>query len=129
MMRMLRILHVFVPLLFVAHPMAAMDNQSGVSVQGTIREETTSEIIPFVNVVLVDLPDSIQRGGTVTNNQGVFVIPDVKPGSYFLVVSFIGYEQLVVAPFVHSRFHYRPASWNDIHNWSWLLVPFLLHNR
>ncbi|MCB0396585.1 MAG: TonB-dependent receptor [Flavobacteriales bacterium] len=99
MMRMLRILHVFVPLLFVAHPMAAMDNQSGVSVQGTIREETTSEIIPFVNVVLVDLPDSIQRGGTVTNNQGVFVIPDVKPGSYFLVVSFIGYEQLVVAPF------------------------------
>tara|TARA_B100000508_G_scaffold135364_1_gene127043 strand:+ start:1568 stop:4393 length:2826 start_codon:yes stop_codon:yes gene_type:complete len=59
------------------------------SLAGTITEELDGKLIPvpFANVVLME---TLQ--GTTTNFDGGYKIDGVKPGTYSLVVSFIGYK-------------------------------------
>ena len=53
------------------------------------------EPMPFVNVVLLSLPDSTFVQGAMTNDQGVFkIVTDVNEG--LLKVSSVGYETLYI---------------------------------
>ena len=63
---------------------------------GTILDEK-GEPMPFVNVVLLSLPDSAYVQGAMTDEQGRFLI-STPQGTGVLKVSSIGYETLYVAP-------------------------------
>ena len=63
---------------------------------GKVTDEQ-GEALPFVNVVLLSLPDSAYVQGTVTDEQGMFTLAALKPGD-LLKVSSIGYHTQYVLP-------------------------------
>jgi hypothetical protein len=67
-----------------------------IELKGVIRDAGNSEAMAFVNVVL-QTPDSAFVAGTTTDDDGKFVIPDVKPGDYRLAVSYVGYVTQYIA--------------------------------
>ena len=66
------------------------------TLEGKVHDEQ-GEPLPFVNVVLLSLPDSAYVQGTVTDEQGVFNLSTSKHGD-LLKVSSIGYETQYVTP-------------------------------
>lgn len=48
--------------------------------------------IPFVNVILLNSTDTSLVTGTLTNEMGHFLIENIKPGSYILRLSSVGYS-------------------------------------
>lgn len=80
--------------------------QSSVTVSGIIKDKNTKTVLPFVNVVLKTEKDSSFVSGTVTNEEGRFSLSKVKPGDYFLEVSFIGYKTSKQSLFVGTLTEY-----------------------
>lgn len=68
---------------------------------GTVTDENGAPV-PYANVVLLQPGDTTRLGyGAVTDEQGYYKLANVKPASYRLQVSFIGYKtqyaELIVA--------------------------------
>ena len=72
------------------------------TLSGVIQDKKNNEGIPFVNVVLKSGEDQKFITGTVSGENGVFVLTEVPPGSYQLEFSFIGYETLKI-PVIAGR--------------------------
>lgn len=68
-------------------------------VVGTLRDSTTNENLPYVNVALLSTKDSSLVRGTATDGDGRFELKNIEAGNYLLFISCIGYEN-----------HYRPVS-------------------
>ncbi|MBL4655071.1 MAG: carboxypeptidase-like regulatory domain-containing protein, partial [Bacteroidia bacterium] len=62
--------------------------QSG-AVKGKVTDSETGEEIPFANVVAQ--LNGTQKGGTATNFDGYYTIKPINPGTYDVVVSYVGY--------------------------------------
>ncbi len=62
-----------------------------VTVSGTLIDNDTKEPVELAAVQLLSLPDSSQVTGVMSQKQGRFTLPKVKPGKYVLRLSFIGY--------------------------------------
>jgi len=62
------------------------------SISGQVYDADLSVPIEYANIVLRSLRDSSQVTGTVTDQTGRFVLTGVRPGRYFVEVSFIGYR-------------------------------------
>ena len=62
-----------------------------VTVSGIVKDQAAKTALSFVNVVLRTEKDSAFVTGVVTNEEGRFSLSNIKPGNYFLEVSFIGY--------------------------------------
>lgn len=60
------------------------------SIHGIVSDSLTGERIPYANVVLVDL-----NRGAAANTEGFYLIPNLNPGSYDLLVSAVGYRKKV----------------------------------
>ena len=65
---------------------------AAVTLSGVIKNKLNKAAIPFVNIVLVTAKDSGFVTGTVSNEEGRFTLLNVKPGSYILESSYIGFE-------------------------------------
>ncbi|MFT3678072.1 MAG: TonB-dependent receptor [Chitinophagaceae bacterium] len=63
-----------------------------VTVSGTLRDATSKAPIPFVQVSLLRLKDSSFVAGTISREDGLFSIPDINTGNYWLTLSHVGYE-------------------------------------
>ncbi|MBR1549118.1 MAG: TonB-dependent receptor [Bacteroidales bacterium] len=68
-----------------------------VRVKGTVRDAKTGEALPLVNVGLMRQADTVFVRGAASDFDGDFDIKDVKPGSYLLQASSVGYESYIVA--------------------------------
>lgn len=62
------------------------------SITGKVVEAGTGTAMEFANVVLFNASDSTQVNGTVTNQEGIFLLERVKKGSYYIKISFIGFD-------------------------------------
>jgi len=62
-----------------------------VTVSGTIKDKATKTVLPFVNVIFKTAKDTAFITGTVSNEEGRFVLSNIKPNDYLLEVSYIGY--------------------------------------
>jgi outer membrane receptor protein involved in Fe transport len=62
------------------------------NIYGTIKDNNTSDKIPFATVAVLQDKDPAPFAGTVSNNIGDFSIDNLPFGEYSLVVSFIGYK-------------------------------------
>lgn len=66
--------------------LAAIAGTTGV-LEGTVRDTKTGETLPGVNVLLPQL-----RIGAVTDPNGVFIIQNLRPGSYEVRLTHVGYR-------------------------------------
>ncbi len=62
------------------------------NVRGTVYDNETLEPMPGVAVKLMNEKDSLLKGVSTPDN-GQFLLPNVKPGTYKLKVSFMGYKE------------------------------------
>ncbi len=79
-------------LFFFLSPILMFAQNTGVTLSGVVKDQTSGEILPYGNLVLKTEKDSVFVAGTVTNEQGAFVFPEVRPGQYVLEISFTGYK-------------------------------------
>ncbi|WP_162098592.1 outer membrane beta-barrel family protein [Melioribacter roseus] len=66
--------------------------QSGGKLTGRVLDASTRNPLEFANLVLFNAADSTQYSGTVTDKNGNFLIEKIRPGKYYLRISFIGYD-------------------------------------
>lgn len=62
-----------------------------VSISGLVVDESTSQPLPFVNIVLKTAKDSGFVTGTISNEEGRFSLQEIIPGDYLIQLSFVGY--------------------------------------
>ena len=60
-------------------------------IEGKVQDEENIGL-PSATVVLLQPTDSVMKYFAITDGQGGFVIKNVKPASYLLQVSFMGYR-------------------------------------
>lgn len=68
----------------------------GASLSGTVTDKSTGKPIEYAQITLHDVRDSLMAYGSITGNGGKFAIGSVKPGDYYLIIHFIGYEKKVI---------------------------------
>lgn len=64
---------------------------TSVTVSGIIKDKAAKTALSYVSVVVKTVTDSSFVTGTVSNEEGLFTLGNIKPGNYFFEVSFIGY--------------------------------------
>lgn len=84
-------------------PIGLAAQTSSVSISGNIKDKVSAEALPFVNVVLKNTADSSFVIGTISDDNGLFTIADVKPGDYYIETSFIAYRKYSASLFVGSN--------------------------
>ncbi|MCX6842211.1 MAG: TonB-dependent receptor, partial [candidate division WOR-3 bacterium] len=62
------------------------------AITGQVYDADLNVPIEYANIVLHSQRDSSQVNGTVTDKSGRFTLTQVRPGRYFVEVSFIGYQ-------------------------------------
>ncbi|MDD4754832.1 MAG: TonB-dependent receptor [Prolixibacteraceae bacterium] len=87
-------------------PFNLLAQQNSVNVSGIMKEKATGETLPFVNIILKKQADSLFVAGTISNDNGLFTISNVKPGDYLLEVSYIGLKKYSTPLFVGSNSKY-----------------------
>ncbi len=65
---------------------------NGQNVRGIVCLEADKTPLAFATVGLVQLPDSSMITGVITLTDGGYQLENVKPGNYFIRVSFVGYK-------------------------------------
>jgi iron complex outermembrane receptor protein len=62
------------------------------NIRGKVCLEKDKSPVQFASVGLVHLPDSTMITGVITLTDGGYFFERVKPGNYFMKVSFLGYK-------------------------------------
>jgi outer membrane receptor protein involved in Fe transport len=86
---MTRQLLIIVVLMFAA--VTISKGQKG-RINGVVTDESSGELIPFASVALLPMNDQGLVKGTVSDNDGKFLLDAIPDGRYRLMISFIGYE-------------------------------------
>lgn len=67
-------------------------DKPNIKISGTVIDLNSSTPLEFANIVLFSAKDSTQVSGTVTDKKGLFELPNIQIGNYFIRISFIGYD-------------------------------------
>ena len=62
------------------------------SITGVVTDENTSDHIPFASIALFKNAGENPVTGTITDNEGNFVLKNIQWGNYTLEISFMGYK-------------------------------------
>ena len=81
---------------------SSMAQVSQVTISGAVKDQPTSTPLEYVNVVLLKESDSSFVKGMVSDAIGRFSLEEIKPGTYVLQLSFIGYQTRKEPVFVGS---------------------------
>lgn len=66
------------------------------TISGTLKDNETRHAIEYGNIVLYRAKDSVMVTGTISGNDGKFILPKIPFGRYYLKASFIGYETRLI---------------------------------
>ncbi|HTY37257.1 MAG TPA: TonB-dependent receptor [Bacteroidota bacterium] len=77
----------------------ASSQNSGCTVLGDVKADSTRQSLEFTNVVLLKKTDGTIVTGTVTDSKGAFHIDNVPSGEFILRYTLLGYEEKRTAPF------------------------------
>ncbi len=100
----------FILFAFSSLPFISAGQVKSVTISGHVVDKVSKVSIPFVNVVLKTEKDSSFVTGTVTSDEGRFLISNIKPGGYYLELSFVGYLTRKKPLFVGSLTEYLDES-------------------
>jgi outer membrane receptor protein involved in Fe transport len=75
----------------------------GSKISGTIIDSLTQRPVEFANVALANPSSTTPIDGTICDQKGEFTLSKVMPGSYELLISFIGFETKVIAVTVGEK--------------------------
>jgi hypothetical protein len=81
--------------LLITHLSYAQNNRQ--KIRGVISDKLSQTTLPGASVQIMN--DAGKRGA-VTNEKGIYVIPDVVPGRYELKISYVSYKDVVVSSVV-----------------------------
>jgi outer membrane receptor protein involved in Fe transport len=74
-----------------------------ITLSGNTIEDSSSQPLAFVNVILKNAGDLSFVSGTISNENGAFSIRDIGYGNYIMELSLIGYEPVVQNTYVGSK--------------------------
>lgn len=74
--------------------------QNNANISGQIVEKETSNVLPFVQVVLSPAEYNSIIAGTLSDNEGRFTFSGMSQGSYILRFSFIGFTEIAIPIFI-----------------------------
>lgn len=86
----LRVFSFFLPIFFITSM-----SYGQVTIKGKVVDENQEDLIG-ASVVLINPADSVLAAFSPTNSDGIFMLRRVKPGTYALQVSYVGYEPIEV---------------------------------
>ncbi|TKG93753.1 TonB-dependent receptor [Puteibacter caeruleilacunae] len=66
------------------------------SIEGIIIDEKQHSEIPYATVTVTNATNGDIITGTVSDTDGKFKVPNIKPGTYQIAVSFIGYQNKTI---------------------------------
>ncbi|MEH0157064.1 outer membrane beta-barrel protein [Limibacter armeniacum] len=66
------------------------------TIKGVVQENGSNVPVEYATIALFSTTDKSLAGGTVTDPDGKFTIKNVKEGTYYLEITFIGYEKKTV---------------------------------
>jgi outer membrane receptor protein involved in Fe transport len=92
---MKRILSVLFTGLVSITTLAQSQNGNG-KITGVVLDNSNQQPVEFATIALEDLQSKKPVNGTVADEKGKFVIPKVANGTYRIVISFIGYENIAI---------------------------------
>lgn len=94
-MQKLKIIPLLVLILFISaiYAQGHVTSPTKFRLRGTILESEGNNPIEYAGILLYASNDSTVTDGTITDNLGNFVIELSRPGTYTMVVQFIGYEK------------------------------------
>lgn len=78
------------------------DMQGG-SIKGIVWDSSAKTPVEYATVSVFRKADSSLVNGTITNAKGVFQVEKLRPGKYFLEISFIGYHKKKIKEVVITR--------------------------
>lgn len=78
-------------LIIVLYP-APGRSQHGYNISGELISTESGKAIAFANVALSDTAKAGILGGAASNEAGIFNINNIVPGTYYLLISALGYE-------------------------------------
>lgn len=78
------------------------------SISGLILDKNSKSIVEYATVSVFSLRDSTLKSGGITNAKGIFVIKDLKPGKYYVDLSFIGYSKKRISNISVSKLNKNP---------------------
>ncbi|MFZ5552325.1 MAG: carboxypeptidase-like regulatory domain-containing protein [Bacteroidota bacterium] len=64
------------------------------TIQGKIKDKTSGELLPFVNVIIEQ--NGVQKGGTSSDMDGEYKLASISPGTYTIKASFVGYKPMQI---------------------------------
>lgn len=73
-----------------------------VTISGQVKDQTTGETLPYVNVVIKADKDSAFVAGTITDADGRFSLGNIAHGNYYFEFSFVGYSTKRQSQYVGS---------------------------
>ena len=79
------------------------DLLSGPAVVGRAVDKEGQQAIEYANITIYSLVDSSLVTGGISDEQGRFIIPNIKPGRYYATIKFMGYEEIVYSPIEISK--------------------------
>lgn len=100
---MSRVIVVF--LLFLLR-FSVFSQESSITISGLLKDKGANAPLPYVSIVVKTERDSVFVTGTISNDEGRFSIPGIKPGNYILAASLIGYTTKIQALYVGSLSQY-----------------------
>ena len=95
---MYRLILLITCILFLKFP--AFSQIKSVTLSGIVRDSKDNSLLPYVNVSLRKEADSTLIQGTITNEEGRFILAGISPGLYIVQATYMGYtifvkEQLI----------------------------------
>jgi outer membrane receptor protein involved in Fe transport len=81
-------MRIYIALLLLSVSFAAQAQ----NIKGNVSYEKDKSPVQFASVALLQLPDSAMITGVITLTDGSFLLEKIKPGSYFIRASFVGYR-------------------------------------
>jgi outer membrane receptor protein involved in Fe transport len=72
-------------------------------ITGYVVDSTLTKAVEFANIALYTVPDNALVDGTVADDKGKFLLNRVAPGTYKLLISFLGYKVKTIADVVVTK--------------------------
>lgn len=84
-------------------PIDSPDKKKGGLIKGKLISQKGRRPIEYATVALYSIPDSSLVTGSISKPNGSFEITQVKPGKYYIMITFIGFERKTIGDFSISK--------------------------